>query len=96
MKIVYLHGFGSQGNSAKSEQLRERFGSKHVVAPNLPIRPRQVKQLIDQIVSTLSYYNAVCLVHVDCILTPLIDILLKYERSPSLLCHLGLSVLLVK
>jgi len=52
MKIVYLHGFGSQGNSVKSEQLRARFGSKHVVAPDLPVNPRQVKQLIDQIVTT--------------------------------------------
>jgi predicted esterase YcpF (UPF0227 family) len=50
MKIVYLHGFGSQGNSAKSEQLRERFGSQHVVAPNLPIDPDQVKKIIDHIV----------------------------------------------
>ena len=50
MKIVYLHGFGSQGVSAKSAQLRAAFGDDHVVSPNLPVDPDQVKKIIDHIV----------------------------------------------
>lgn len=50
MKIVYLHGFGSQGTSAKSLQLKTRFGEDQVSAPDLPVDPHQVKLIIDQIV----------------------------------------------
>jgi predicted esterase YcpF (UPF0227 family) len=50
MKIVYLHGFGSQGVSAKSAQLRATFGDVHVESPNLPMDPDQVKKIIDHIV----------------------------------------------
>jgi uncharacterized protein len=50
MKIVYLHGFGSQGHSTKSDQLRAKFGEDQVVSPDLPIDPHQVKQIIDHIV----------------------------------------------
>jgi predicted esterase YcpF (UPF0227 family) len=35
MKIVYLHGFGSQGMSAKSDHLKTRFGEDQVEAPDL-------------------------------------------------------------
>lgn len=50
MKIVYLHGFGSQGMSAKSDQLKVRFGEHQVEAPDLPQDPTKVKHIIDQIV----------------------------------------------
>ena len=50
MKIVYLHGFASSGTSIKSEQLVDRFGSKHVLAPNLSMEPKEVRQVIDNIV----------------------------------------------
>jgi predicted esterase YcpF (UPF0227 family) len=54
MKIVYLHGFGSQGKSVKSDQLRAKFGDAHVVSPNLPPDPDRVKMILDQIVQSNS------------------------------------------
>lgn len=50
MKIVYLHGFGSSGNSAKSDQLKSIFGEDHVISPDLPIDPHAVIELINSLV----------------------------------------------
>jgi predicted esterase YcpF (UPF0227 family) len=50
MKIIYLHGFGSSGKSAKSDALKAVFGDDHVEAPNLPINPRSVVEMVQSIV----------------------------------------------
>jgi len=52
MKIVYLHGFGSKGQSPKSDQLRQKFGTDHVVSPDMPIDPAAVRSMLDQIVNS--------------------------------------------
>lgn len=50
MKIIYLHGFASTGNGTKARALGARFGDERVVAPDLPIDPRQVVALADALV----------------------------------------------
>lgn len=49
-KIVYLHGFGSTGNSAKSQALKAAFGEENVIAPDLPINPEDVANAFREIV----------------------------------------------
>lgn len=44
--IVYLHGFGSSGNSAKVDALVAKFGADQVFAPDLPIDPSEVAKII--------------------------------------------------
>jgi len=44
--IVYLHGFGSTGNSKKVDALIEKFGAGRVFAPDLPIDPSEVVDLV--------------------------------------------------
>lgn len=56
MKIVYLHGFASVGDSDKSRELVNRFGSDNVVCPNLPIDPNAVKDIISKIVKENSNF----------------------------------------
>lgn len=51
MTIIYLHGFGSKGNSFKSQQLRKEFGNENVVSPDLPLlEPEKMVKLIDDVV----------------------------------------------
>ena len=40
--IVYLHGFGSTGNSKKVNALIEKFGADNVFSPDLPLDPNEV------------------------------------------------------
>jgi predicted esterase YcpF (UPF0227 family) len=48
--IVYLHGFGSSGNSQKADALKAVFGEDQVFAPDLPVDPNDVVDLIkDQV-----------------------------------------------
>ena len=44
--IVYLHGFGSTGNSKKVDALIEKFGADNVFAPDLPVDPGEVVDLV--------------------------------------------------
>lgn len=44
--IVYLHGFGSSGNSVKVDALIAKFGADQVFAPDLPIDPSEVNSII--------------------------------------------------
>jgi len=48
--IVYLHGFGSTGNSAKVKKLRKVFGDENVLSPDLPMDPKKVCELISNFV----------------------------------------------
>lgn len=49
--IVYLHGFGSTGSSAKVDALRERFGADQVVSPDLPFNPIEVFRIMNDTVT---------------------------------------------
>ena len=49
--IVYLHGFGSSGNSAKVDALVAKFGADQVFAPDLPIDPSEVAKIIADMIS---------------------------------------------
>lgn len=44
--IVYLHGFGGSGNSEKVDALIEKFGVDNVFAPDLPLDPDEVVDII--------------------------------------------------
>jgi predicted esterase YcpF (UPF0227 family) len=46
MKIVYFHGFGSTGNSEKSQALRARFGDENVWSPDLPLDAFEVTAMV--------------------------------------------------
>lgn len=48
--IIYLHGFASSGNSEKVTALKERFGEQNVIAPDLPIDPTEVENLVRNII----------------------------------------------
>jgi predicted esterase YcpF (UPF0227 family) len=45
--IIYFHGFGGSGNSPKVDALKEQFGEDNVYAPDLPIDPFEVNQLVE-------------------------------------------------
>ncbi len=48
--ILYLHGFASCGNSTKTKLLKEFFGEKNVLSPDLPIDPHQAVSLIKRLI----------------------------------------------
>jgi predicted esterase YcpF (UPF0227 family) len=50
MRIVYLHGFNSSGKGPKTDLLVKRFGKENVVAPDLPVNPKQVENIVTKIV----------------------------------------------
>ena len=55
--IIYLHGFASQGDSAKSRALRSAFEPENqIFSPDLPINPSETKKIIDQIVRSAKSY----------------------------------------
>lgn len=45
-KIIYVHGFGSSGQSGTVTRIREVFPCATVVAPDLPIRPQEALDLL--------------------------------------------------
>lgn len=47
--IVFLHGFGSVGDSPKSQQLKSAFPKDTVLAPNLPNDPDAVVALVSEL-----------------------------------------------
>jgi predicted esterase YcpF (UPF0227 family) len=49
MKLLYIHGFLSNGNARKASALKEYFGADSVVAPSLPINPDDVICIISKI-----------------------------------------------
>ena len=46
-KILYVHGFGSSGQSGTVERLRRLMPSAEVVAPDLPIHPAEAMTLLE-------------------------------------------------
>lgn len=55
MKIVYLHGLASIGTSVKSEALIAAFGADNVFAPDLPLDPIGVVDIISDYVDKLPF-----------------------------------------
>ncbi len=49
MKILYLHGFGSSGQSGTVKHIREMLPEAEVVAPDLPIHPHEAMELLHQV-----------------------------------------------
>lgn len=49
--IVYLHGFASVGDSAKSQAIRAAFPDTTVIAPDLPVDPDQVIEIVTGLVN---------------------------------------------
>ena len=45
-KIMYVHGFGSSGQSGTVTRIREVFPNATVIAPDLPIRPQEALDLL--------------------------------------------------
>ncbi len=49
MKILYLHGFGSSGQSGTVKHIKEMLPEAEVVAPDLPIHPHEAMDLLHQV-----------------------------------------------
>ena len=49
--IVYLHGFASVGDSVKSQAIRAAFPQETVIAPDLPVNPQEVIELVTGLVN---------------------------------------------
>ena len=47
-KIIYVHGFGSSGQSGTVTRIREVLPNATVVAPDLPIRPQEALDLLHE------------------------------------------------
>ena len=45
-KIMYVHGFGSSGQSGTVTRIREVFPNATVIAPDLPVRPQEAIDLL--------------------------------------------------
>ena len=45
-KIMYVHGFGSSGQSGTVTRIREVFPNAIVIAPDLPVRPQEAIDLL--------------------------------------------------
>lgn len=54
--IIYLHGFGSTGNSSKSVKLRDHFSKYTVISPDLPTVPQAIIDLVGSIVRAATSY----------------------------------------
>ncbi len=50
-KILYVHGFGSSGQSGTVKQIREMFPLSTVIAPDLPIHPHEAIDLLKELCS---------------------------------------------
>ena len=51
-KIMYVHGFGSSGQSGTVSRIRTVFPNANVVAPDLPIHPQEALGLLRRICQT--------------------------------------------
>ena len=48
-KILYVHGFGSSGQSGTVTRIREAMPEATVVAPDLPIHPEEALELLNEV-----------------------------------------------
>src|SRR5699024_12859545 len=55
-KLLYVHGFASSSASAKAQQMLQWFAQHgaedRIVAPDLPVEPRQAMALLDNLVQS--------------------------------------------
>ena len=51
-KIMYVHGFGSSGQSGTVTRIREVLPGATVIAPDLPVRPEEAMALLCQTCET--------------------------------------------
>ena len=51
-KILYVHGFGSSGQSGTVGRIREVLPNAAVVAPDLPIHPQEAMELLQRLCDT--------------------------------------------
>jgi uncharacterized protein len=49
MKILYIHGFLSNGNARKASVLKKHFGQHSILAPSLPVNPMETTKIISDI-----------------------------------------------
>lgn len=63
MKVIYLHGFASSGNSSKSDWLREQFSGTEFefTSPDLPNNPSRAITFLDDYLGALADQQ-VCLI----------------------------------
>ena len=47
-KVMYVHGFGSSGQSGTVTRIREVLPNANVIAPDLPVRPEEAMALLRQ------------------------------------------------
>lgn len=55
MLIVYCHGLASRGLSPRSKMLVDAFGEDNVVAPDLPVSPTEVIDILEHEIHTRSF-----------------------------------------
>lgn len=48
--LLYLHGFGSCGDSNKTRRLKSYFGVKNILAPDLPVAPAKAVDFIQTLI----------------------------------------------
>ena len=51
-KVLYVHGFGSSGQSGTVTRIREVLPHAEVVAPDLPIHPQEAMDLLNNVCAT--------------------------------------------
>ena len=51
-KILYVHGFGSSGQSGSVTRIREVFPNATVIAPDLPVHPQEAMSLLNKVCAT--------------------------------------------
>lgn len=51
MKILYIHGLSSSGNSGTAERLRCLLSNDTIISPDLPIEPLEALEMLKKIVS---------------------------------------------
>jgi len=63
MKVIYLHGFASSGNSSKSDWLRQQFAGINIefISPDLPDKSREAGLFLDNYLSGMAG-EPVCLI----------------------------------
>ena len=48
-KVMYVHGFGSSGQSGTVTRIREVLPNAMVIAPDLPVRPEEAMTLLHEV-----------------------------------------------
>lgn len=58
INLVYLHGFGSNGNSYKTSALKQNFDSRdfNIISPTLPVNPAEAVSAITNLLSNKGNY----------------------------------------